>query len=68
MAKYGVELPIAGWIYLEIEAESQKDAIERALETSWGDDDIQELDAYRELVTGHVVQVFRYKAFAREID
>ncbi len=68
MAEYGVELPIAGWIYLEVEAESEEDAIEKALIIPWDDDDVQELCTYRELVAGHVVRVPRYKTFARKIE
>lgn len=67
MAKYGVELPIAGWIYLEVNAKSKEDAIERALETSWGEEDIQELYTCNRLVMGNVVQVSPSKASAREI-
>lgn len=68
MAKYGVELPIAGWIYLEIDAESEEDAIEKALETSWRDDDIQELCTYKKLMTGNVVHVSKNKVSVRKID
>lgn len=68
MAEYGVELPIAGWIYLEVSAKSEEDAIERAMELPWDDDNVQELCTYKELVTGHVVRVSRYKAFARKVD
>lgn len=34
MSKYGVELPVAGYIYLEVEASSQEEAIEKGLEIS----------------------------------
>lgn len=68
MAKYGVELPIAGWIYLEVNAESEEDAIEKALETPWKDDDVQELCAYKKLMTGNVVHVSKNKVSVRRID
>ena len=68
MAKYGVELPIAGWIYLEVNAESEEDAIKKALETSWKDDDVQELCTYKKLMTGNVVHVSKSQVSVRKID
>lgn len=67
MAKYGVELPIAGWIYLEVNAKSEEDAIEKALETSWKDDDVQELCTYKKLMTGNVVHVSKSQVSVRKI-
>jgi len=68
MAKYGVELPIAGWIYLEINAGSEEDAIEKALETPWEDDDVQELCTYKKLMTGNVIHVSKSQVSVRKID
>ena len=68
MAKYGVELPIAGWIYLEVNAESEEDAIEKALETPWEDDDVQELCTYKKLMTGNVIHVSKSQVSVRKID
>lgn len=42
MAKYGVNLPIVGYVYIEVEAENEQDAIDKALEAEWKDEDIQE--------------------------
>lgn len=68
MTKYGVELPIAGWIYLEINAGSEEDAIEKALETPWEDDDVQELCTYKKLMTGNVIHVSKSQVSVRKID
>lgn len=40
MAKYGVNLPIVGYVYIEVEAENGQDAINKALEAEWKDEDI----------------------------
>ena len=67
MAKYGVELPIAGYIYLEVEADNKEDAIEKALLTQWQDEDIMELDSYKRLASGNVMHVSHSDAGAYPI-
>lgn len=66
--KYEVDIPIAGFIYVEVEAESKKEAIELAMNMEWNDDDIQELDKYEKLVEGNVCYTYHSKATAREIE
>jgi hypothetical protein len=67
MKKYGVEIPIAGYVYIEVEAENKEEAIEIALETEWSNDDIEELDTYNKLVEGNVCYTYHTRATAREI-
>lgn len=67
MAKYGVEIPIAGYIYFEVEASSKEEAAEKALQMSWTDEDIQELDSYERLVSGNVAHITRYTVHAYPI-
>jgi len=67
MAKYGVEIPIAGYIYLEVEAESKKDAIDKAMIVGWKDEDIIELECYKALSEGNVICVSNSAASARKI-
>lgn len=67
MAKYGVSLPIAGTIYLEVEADSKKEAIARALQVEWQDEDISELDTYEHLCTGNVIHVSGSDASAEKL-
>lgn len=57
MDKYGVELPVAGYIYLETKANSEKEAIKKALNMPWTDEDIMELDAYEKTVEGNVCHI-----------
>jgi hypothetical protein len=64
MALYGVELPIAGWIYLEVEAESREEALKKALAMQWKEEDVQELDSYTELSRGNMMCVRHSKADA----
>lgn len=56
---------MAGYIYLEVEASSQEEAIEKGLEISWEDKDVVELDSYRSLASGNVLHVPRPRADAR---
>lgn len=67
MAKYEVELPIAGYISLEVEADNEEDAIEKAMIAGWKDEDIMELECYRALSEGNVICVSNSVASAREI-
>lgn len=68
MAKYGVELPLAGYVYLEVEADSKEEAIEAALQVQWTDEDIIELDTYETLCEGNVMRVSNSSASARKIE
>ena len=54
MAKYGVTLPIVGYVYVEVEAENEEDAISKALEEDWKDDDVQEEYTMEHVCTGNV--------------
>jgi len=40
MAKYIVEVPIAGYMEIEIEADDENDAIEKAIMKEWDTDDV----------------------------
>ena len=77
MPKYNVTLPIAGTVHMEIEADSEEEAIEKAIDTEWGIGDISspeapielvELDLYDKLVEGNCVNVTTHEAEAEEID
>lgn len=73
MKTYDVILPIAGSIYMEIEADSEKEAIEKAFQTDWdikiecnGEHHIDELEAYEKIVEGNVCYVSTTEAEALE--
>ncbi len=54
MPKYGVTLPVNGSVYVEVDANSEDEAIEKALQSDVTNDDIQEWSTYDELVHGNV--------------
>jgi len=58
MKKYGVSIPIAGYIYKEVEANSKEEAKEKAMSESFEDDEIMELDTYDKLVEGNVCYTY----------
>lgn len=67
MKKYGVTVPIAGYIYKEIEANSKGEAIEKVMEEGFEDEDVEELEMYDKLVEGNICYTYQTKAAAKEI-
>lgn len=69
MKRWGVTLPITGSIYIEVEAESEKAAIDAALVADPGpwSDDLQ-WETHRRVVEGNVFYGTQNKAEAQEID
>lgn len=64
MAKYNVTLPVAGYAIVEVEADSEEEAIDCAV-NNWGGD-YEELDAYTHLVDGNVCNTYYSEANAEE--
>ena len=54
MKTYGVRLPVAGHVYVEVEAESEEDAIDKAFEESYTVDDLVEWETLRQFNQGNV--------------
>jgi len=67
MKTYQVTLPITGIICTEVEAESPKDAIERAMEKELTTEDIAEWDAVKVIVDGNCFRGHTNKASAEEV-
>lgn len=63
--KYGVTIPITGIAYVEVEAESEKEAIEKAF-----DEDlvICEWDAHHQICQGNVFKGHTNEVYAQEIN
>ena len=68
MKKYGVSIPIAGYVYKEVEAESKEEALEKAFDEGYKDDEIAELDMYDVLVEGSVCYTYHTKVEVEEIE
>ena len=68
MKKYGVSIPIAGYVYKEVEAESKEGALEKVFDEGYKDDEIAELDMYDVLVEGSACYTYHTKAEVEEID
>ncbi len=67
MKTYGVTLPITGTVYVEVEAESEDDAIEKALESEVDSDDIESWETHRKIVQGNVFYGGQNEADAQEL-
>lgn len=66
---YGVTLPVTGIIYVEVEAESEKEAIEKALSAEgceWPKTP-DEWEAHSQIVRGNVFSGMQNNASAEEI-
>lgn len=61
MKKYAVCIPIAGYIYKEVEAENDGEAIDMVF-NDWNDEDIAELEAFDVLVEGNVCYSYHTRA------
>lgn len=68
MKKYGVSIPVAGYVYKEVEAESKEEALEKAFDEGYKDDEIAELDMYDVLVDGNVCYTYHTKVEVEEIE
>ena len=67
MKKYSVYIPIAGYVYKEIEAESKEEALEKAFDEGFIEDEIVELDMYEALIEGNVCYTYQTKVDIEEI-
>lgn len=68
MARYGVTLPLTGSVYVEVEASSKKEAIERAFEVEIKDDDILEWQTHDIVAEGNVFHGVQNEAEANLLD
>lgn len=68
MKTYGVTLPIMGTAYVEVEAGSEEEAIEAALNGEITFGDFSEWDAVRQIVRGRVFCGSTNEAYAEEIE
>lgn len=68
MKKYGISIPVAGYVYKEVEAESKEEALEKAFDEGYKDDEIAELDMYDVLVEGNVCYTYHTEVEVEEIE
>lgn len=67
-SKFSVDLPVNGYVTIEVEAGSKKEAIEKALGIDWGTGDVQELNAFDVLCKGNVFRGVRNEARVVKIE
>jgi hypothetical protein len=69
MKKFSVNVPISGYINLEVKADSEEDAIEKALSSvDLNLDNIVEWEGHEHLNEGNVCHAIFWNAEAEEID
>ena len=54
MKRYALSIPITGLVYMEIEAESEEDAKQKAFMSDVTTENIDEWDMHESIVTGNV--------------
>ena len=54
MKRYAVSLPFTGYMHFEVEAESEEEALDRAYEVEFNQENIAELEYHTEVCTGNV--------------
>jgi hypothetical protein len=69
MKKYSVDVPISGFINVEVEAEDKKDAIDKAFESEdLKLDNIVEWEAHEHICEGNVCYAVLFDIDANELD
>jgi hypothetical protein len=66
--KYSVKVPYCGYAYVEVEADSEEEAIQVALETENLFDMIEEGDFYEQLVEGNIFNGCLNEAEVEELE
>ena len=59
MKTYLLEVPIAGYMSVEVDAETEDEARQKALQAEFGWDDIIEITAYERIAQGNVLNTSR---------
>jgi hypothetical protein len=54
MKEYSVKLPVAGYAVVMVEADNEKEALEKALESEVKLDDIEEWDVHEHIIEGNI--------------
>jgi hypothetical protein len=68
MKKYAVYVPIAGYIYKEVEANNKREAVDKVFEEGYTNEDVVEIDMYDKIVEGNVCYLYNTEAYAEEIN
>lgn len=67
MPTFGVTIPITGIAYVEVEADSEEEALEKAFEGDVTSDHLQEWETHRQIVEGNVFHGHTNEASAEEV-
>lgn len=68
MAKYNVIMPIAGYVEIEVEADSEQEAIEYVLENGYDGASYEEVEPYESINTGNFSNLPYTKASVELIE
>ena len=74
MDKYYVEMPITGYVHVEIDANNEKEALEKFYKLDWNLQiqskqgvDLGELDMHENLLVDGKLQTYHVRAFAEKL-
>lgn len=67
--EYWVEIPITGYVIVEVEAESEQEAIEKAFaDPDITTDDIEEWNTHEHITQGNVCYALKHSVSAEEVQ
>ncbi len=68
MKKFGVRIPVTGYVSLEVTAEDEDEAMEKAWETEVTIGDITEWETVEQVCKGNVCYAIENKMYAEELE
>jgi hypothetical protein len=68
MKKFGVRIPVTGYVYLEVMAEDEEEAMEKAWETEATLEDVAEWETIEQVCKGNVCYAVENKMYAEELE
>ena len=68
MPLYSVQIPISGYIYKQVEADSEEAAIKAAMQLEAVGDDIEEWETHEHITNGNVCNAVLHSATADLIE
>lgn len=67
MPSYTVQIPVTGSIVVaDVEADSEKEAIELAMDREFSNTDIEEFETHEKVMDGQICNAVLYEAIAEE--
>ena len=67
MKKFGVTIPLTGYVYVELEAESEEEAVAKGMAEDFSVVDIEDWETVEQVCQGNICYAMENKAYAEEL-